>query len=112
MEANQPCPPLPIPLISTLLTLPHREAEEADKPLTESYFDASQGPPSSDTMSERCDQPLLGLRLKKGALVIAKNGFRQAGGYVNYVSEPGNSHVTLGLPFDKDRGNVLSVRTI
>ncbi|KAK0716876.1 hypothetical protein B0T26DRAFT_871504 [Lasiosphaeria miniovina] len=50
--------------------------------------------------------------LKKGALVIAKNGFRQAGGYVDYVSEPSNGHVTLELPFDKVRGNVLSVRTI
>ncbi|KAK4216544.1 hypothetical protein QBC37DRAFT_309825 [Rhypophila decipiens] len=52
-------------------------------------------------------------RLRPGALIIGENCFRQAGGYVDYVSDPANGYLSVPLPFDAHthRGNLLSVRT-
>lgn len=50
-------------------------------------------------------------RLRPGALIIGENCFKQAGGYIDYVSDPNNGYLSVPLPFEPARGNLLSVRT-
>lgn len=50
-------------------------------------------------------------RLRPGTLIIGENCFKEAGGYIDYVSDPNNGYLSVPLPFEAGRGNLLSVRT-
>lgn len=54
---------------------------------------------------------LLEPHLRPGALIIGENCFKQAGGYVDYVSDPRNGYMSVPLPFEEGRGNLFSVKT-
>ncbi|KAK4163950.1 class I SAM-dependent methyltransferase [Cladorrhinum sp. PSN259] len=54
---------------------------------------------------------LLEPHLRPGALIIGENCFKQAGGYVDYVSDPRNGYISMPLPFEAGRGNLFSVKT-
>lgn len=54
---------------------------------------------------------LLEPHLRPGALVIAENAVEQSTDYLGYVRDPDNGYRTLPLPFEKGRGNEMSVFT-
>ncbi len=49
--------------------------------------------------------------LRPGAIVLGENAVADSADYLDYVNDPANGHLSLPLPFDERRGNLLSVRT-
>lgn len=54
---------------------------------------------------------LLEPHLNRGALVIGENAVDESGEYLAYVRNPESGYRTIPLPFDRGRGNEMSVRT-
>jgi len=55
---------------------------------------------------------LLEPHLASGAMIIGENVFAEAGGYLDYVRDPGNGYLSLPVPFASWRGNEITVRTM